>query len=283
MTPTRARWLVGPVGGAALVGLGVMPIGAAPAGDEPTGVSVCRFIEGAANAHALPVEFLTRLIWQESSFQPHAVSPAGARGVAQFMPGTAAERNLADPFDPEQAIPKAAELLSDLRARFGNLGLAAAAYNAGPNRVAAWLAGRGGLPAETQTYVLRITRFGAEDWRAGATPPPPATETSCLKLAALIRRTEPRLFAGSSLTAAWGVQLAGNFSKPLALAAFERARHSYATVVGDVQPIIVGGRVRSRGFSPFYRVRIPAASRAQATAICSRIAGLGGACIVLRG
>jgi soluble lytic murein transglycosylase-like protein len=72
------------------------------------------------------------LIWQESSFKIGVIRGAGARGVAQFMRGTAAERGLADPFDPEQAIPKVAELLHDLVSRFGNLGLAAVAYNGGP-------------------------------------------------------------------------------------------------------------------------------------------------------
>ena len=108
---------------------------------EPLDVTVCRLIEHAAGANRLPVEFLTRLIWRESSFRAGAVSPAGARGIAQFMPGTAQERGLADPFDPEQAIPKAARLLADLRRRFGNLGVAAAAYNAGPARVGDWLRG----------------------------------------------------------------------------------------------------------------------------------------------
>jgi soluble lytic murein transglycosylase-like protein len=82
----------------------------------------------------------------------------GAQGIAQFMPGTAQERGLADPFDPEQAIPAAASLLRDLSQRFGNLGLAAAAYNGGPNRVSAWLAGNGSLPAETQDYVRKDYR-----------------------------------------------------------------------------------------------------------------------------
>src|SRR5215211_8409496 len=70
--------------------------------------ALCRMIETSAKSHNLPVAFFTRLIWQESSFRTGAVSPAGAQGVAQFMPGTAAERGLVDPFDPEQAIPKAA-------------------------------------------------------------------------------------------------------------------------------------------------------------------------------
>ena len=134
---------------------------------EPLDQTVCRLIEGAARANRLPVEYLTRLIWRESSFRAGVVSPAGARGIAQFMPGTAQERGLADPFDPEQAIPKAAHLLADLRRRFGNLGIAAAAYNAGPARVADWLRGAGGLPAETRAYVRFITRSAVEAW-AGA-------------------------------------------------------------------------------------------------------------------
>jgi soluble lytic murein transglycosylase-like protein len=81
------------------------------------------------------------------------VSRAGAQGVAQFMPATARWRGLADPFDPVEAIAKSAKLLRDLRRDFGNLGLAAAAYNAGPARVRDWLAGRRGLPRETRPCV----------------------------------------------------------------------------------------------------------------------------------
>src|ERR1043165_2461543 len=130
--------------------------------------ALCRMIESAAGAHQLPVDFFTRLIWQESSFRPGVTSRAGAQGVAQFMPGTAQERKLADPFDPEQAIPKSAELLSELRARFGNLGLAAAAYNGGSARVENWLERRGGLPGETRSYVALITGRTAEDWAAAS-------------------------------------------------------------------------------------------------------------------
>src|SRR6476661_7324346 len=99
----------------------------------------CRMIEEAARAHQLPISMLTRLIWNESKFQVGAVSRAGAQGIAQFMPGTSDERGLANPFDPKQAIPKAAKFIADLSQRFGNIGLAIAAYNAGPGRVASWL------------------------------------------------------------------------------------------------------------------------------------------------
>ena len=108
---------------------------------------MCNTLTTAADANGLPLEFLTRLIWQESRFDPRAVSPAGAQGVAQFMPKTAVWRGLANPFDPIEAITKSAELLRDLimRTQFGNLGLAAAAYNAGPQRVQDWLARRRSL------------------------------------------------------------------------------------------------------------------------------------------
>ena len=115
-------------------------------------------IESAARAANLPLEFFARVIWQESRFQPDAVGPVTrsgerAQGIAQFMPGTASERRLLDPFDPVQALPKSAEFLGELRDQFGNLGLAAAAYNAGPRRVQEWLAGSGPMPAETRNYV----------------------------------------------------------------------------------------------------------------------------------
>src|ERR1700758_5849959 len=122
-------------GSSALAG----PESAATGTVEPIETSVCRLIETAARTQSLPVAFLTRLIWQESSFRANAISPAGAQGIAQFMPKTADQRGLANPFDPEEAIPKSASLLADLRRRFGNLGLAAAAYNAGPARIAKWL------------------------------------------------------------------------------------------------------------------------------------------------
>src|SRR6185437_10198162 len=130
---------------------------------------VCSLVDGAALANHVPVALLTRLIWTESRFRVRAVSPKGAQGIAQFMPATAAERGLADPFDPEHAVPHAALLVADLTRRFGNVGLAAAAYNAGADRVANWLAGSGRLPAETQAYVIAVTGIPAEDWkRVGA-------------------------------------------------------------------------------------------------------------------
>jgi hypothetical protein len=120
--------------------------------------------EDAATAHTLPVGYFLRLIRQESGFNPNSVSRAGAQGIAQFMPATAYDRGLKDPFDPAEALPKSAELLNELRDHFGNLGLAAAAYNAGPERVHRWLAGKSPLPQETIDYVRVITGHDAVDW-----------------------------------------------------------------------------------------------------------------------
>lgn len=253
---------------------------------ETVDQALCRLIEDAAQAHRVPRDFLTKLIWRESSFRTGVVSPAGAQGVAQFMPGTARERGLSDPFDPEQAIPKAAELIAKLSEQFGNLGLAAAAYNSGPARVSAWLAGRGQLPFETSHYVLTITGRPAEDWAREATDgaEPPSVEKAdperCHQIVAALRlpgHDEVR----EAPFAPWGVQLAGNFSKARALASFQRASQSYASLLKDAPPMIIGTRLRYRGSRTFYRVRAPAQTRQLAEDLCRNIRKLGGSCIVL--
>src|ERR1700731_482829 len=254
---------------------------------ESIETSVCRLIELSARTQSLPVEFLTRLIWQESSFRPNTISPAGAQGIAQFMPKTADERGLANPFDPEEAIPKSAELLADLKQRFGNLGLAAAAYNAGPARVANWLTGHGNLPTETRDYVLTLTRHPVEDWIGDAaaetiTDGAISSKLSCLQAIAAIRRSEPRSVAASALFAPWGVQLAGSFSKAAALAAYTRARSSYSTIIGKIEPMVIGGRGPRRCSPPYYQVRPPPPPRAAADEICEKIPRAGGACVALR-
>ena len=267
----------------------------------PTIGLVCDLIEEHAGRNGLPEQYFARLIWKESRFNPNAVSPVGAEGIAQFMPGTARERGLADPFDPEQAVPKAAHFLAELRKRFGNWGLAAAAYNGGPNRLAGWLAARTAgqsrfLPMETENYVLLITGTAVEDWARDAAEAtdgygrsPPArqatrdAQAACAPTLIAIRRLQPALPAISEAPfAPWGVQLAGNFSKARALAAFQRAGARHRTVIGELQPMVIGTHLRSRGTRAFYRVRLPAATRAEAAALCRRIQADRGACVVLR-
>ena len=127
---------------------------------------ICSTLETAASHHELPISFFARLIWQESRFKVDARSPVGARGIAQFMPGTAEWRGLADPLDPIESLRKSADYLRELRQQFGNLGFAAAAYNGGSGRVQKWLKGRGGMPRETRDYVRIVTGSPIEEWRA---------------------------------------------------------------------------------------------------------------------
>ena len=265
-----------------------------PAMKADTRESLCLIIESAATSHTLPLEFFARVIWQESRFQADAVGPATrsgqrAQGIAQFMPGTANERRLLDPFDPVQALPKSAEFLSELRDRFGNLGLAAAAYNAGPRRVQDWLDGTGAMPAETRNYVLAITGSAIEDWRAGAAAKPQAQPgTTCRDLMALLRRA-PNPFVAQLETRVrlaeaklWGVQLAAGFSRDRALSMYARSMKRLSSVIGDRDPSIFGSLLRSRGTRTFYQVRIGADTRETANDLCSQIRKAGQACLVLR-
>jgi hypothetical protein len=78
------------------------------------------------------------------------------------------------------------------------------------------------------------------------------------------------------------VQLAGNFSKDIALASFARARQSHVSILGEIRPMIIGTRLRTRGARAYYRVRVPAETRPAANSLCTRLRAAGGSCIVLR-
>ena len=268
--------------------------GSKPPSDADLRESVCLMIEASARAHNLPLEFFARVIWQESRFQPGVVGPRTrsgdrAQGIAQFMPRTAAERGLLDPFDPVQALPKSAEFLRELADQFGNLGLAAAAYNAGPQRVRDWLSGRRTLPAETQNYVQAITGISADEWaRSGKREPVQPPRPNCTQLMALLHRApnpfvaklEERVntVAGSP----WGVQLAAGFSRDHALSNYAMLAKRYAEVLTGRDPSLLSSVFRSRGTRPFYQVRVGADTRQAADSLCGSIRRAGGACIVLR-
>jgi len=135
--------------------------GKEPAGDRTRpglpGFVPARFapaINRAAQRWSVSATLLAAQIYTESGFNPFAVSPAGAQGIAQFMPGTARGMGLADPFDPDQAIDAQAHLMRDLLRQFGAVALALAAYNAGPAPVSTC----GCVPPfpETRGYVARI-------------------------------------------------------------------------------------------------------------------------------
>lgn len=253
--------------------------------DPPSVNEICRTLAEAAADNDLPEEFFTRLIWQESRFDPAAVSPKGAQGIAQFMPATASMRGLVNAFEPLQALRESASYLSELRTTFrGNLGLAAAAYNAGPAAVETWLAGRGYLPFETQAYVRLVTGYAAEAWIAKPTPqlessPPEPTGARCVALAkVLLESVHHRLpLSSSPAWGPWGVQLAGNWSEGSVLAAYERLRRKYPSILGDRLPLVMN----SPRAAP-YIVRVSEKSRADADALCAKLHAAGGACLVLR-
>jgi len=268
-----------------------------PPADADTREAMCLMIEAAAKSNNLPLEFFARVIWQESRFQADAIGPVTrsgqrAQGIAQFMPGTASERRLLDPFDPVQALPKSAEFLGELRNQFGNLGLAAAAYNAGPRRVQDWLAGAGSMPQETRHYVSSITGATVEEWQAagrgGQISDRAPSHTNCRELMVLLKRAPnyfvSRLEQSVQLGAAqpWGVQLAGGFNRDLAMAMYSRAMARLRGVIGDQAPTLLSTQNRNRGMRPFYQVRIGADTRPAADDLCGRIRRAGGACFVLR-
>ncbi len=111
----------------------------------------------AAVGQDLPPQLLASALRQESGFDPNAVSPKGAQGIGQFMPPTAREMGLSDPFNPQQAIPASAAYLRQNIDKFGgSVPQGVAAYNAGPGRVAQAGGDMSRLPAETQQYVQNV-------------------------------------------------------------------------------------------------------------------------------
>jgi Transglycosylase SLT domain len=253
--------------------------------------SLCLMLESAARANGLPTAFLIRVIWRESRFDPLAVGPrtrsgARAQGIAQFMATTAAERALANPFAPVQALPKAAEFLRELRDEFGNLGLAAAAYNAGPGRIRGWLDGGRTLPDETQRYVQAITGRSAGDWAKVGNVSMVTPEVDCLELVASLEQGPSRFFyeLEERITAAivWGVELVASFSRDRVLATYSRLMDKLSGLIGEHAPIIAVATLRSRGTRPMYQARIGADTRASANGICKTIQSASVACLVLR-
>ena len=246
---------------------------------------ICNLIETNAAREGLPADFFARLIWKESRFDAGAVSPAGAEGIAQFMPGTAAMRGLDDSFDIDKAIPASARYLSKLKTDYGNLGLAAAAYNAGENRVSRWLSSGGFLPIETENYVLDIMgepvdKFSDATYAGIIQPLDPKTDfrDACRRLPAL----ESAVIAMATVNLKpWGIQVAGNFRRSAAVRQWQRIKARYGTLFGDNEAAV--SRVRSPlGRAGIYAVRVGIDARVDANRICQTLRGAGGACIVVR-
>jgi hypothetical protein len=246
---------------------------------------VCTLIEAHANQNGLPKDFFARLIWKESRFDPNAVSPVGAEGIAQFMPGTAKMRGLANSFDIDQAIPASAKYLAELKTGFGNLGLAAAAYNAGETRVSRWLKSGGFLPMETESYVLDVMGEPADRFTdtgyAGTIRPLDKKANfavACRELPVIMSRTVAMARINIK---PWGVQVAGNFRRGAALSQWSSVKRRFPALLSGSDPVV--SRVRTPiGRRGIYAVRIGANTKAKADDICQKLQGAGGACIVVR-
>jgi hypothetical protein len=202
------------------------------------------------------------------------------------MPATAAERNLLDPFNPIEALPKAAEFLKELRSEFGNLGLAAAAYNAGPGRVRGWMAGTRSMPAQTRAYVEAVTGHSIDEWAAARDKETKAeSEVSCETLMATLKQPPTTFLAALQqhvVTGAiqpWGAILGAHRSRPEILDRYAALQRRFADVLAGRDPILLE---RGLGSLPRYQVRVGAESKAAANDICKKIHLAGGDCVVLR-
>lgn len=256
------------------------PASAAPAplsGDA----RVCEMIEASAKAAAIDPHFFARLIWRESLFDPAAVSPKGAQGIAQFIPSTAALRGLEDPFDAARALGASALYLADLTRAYGNIGLAAVAYNGGEARAARYKAEGGALPDETLAYVEAITGHGAGEWRLDS-PKVDLTlrgetfQAGCLALAAT--RGKAQATPAEPLRA-WGVIIATNRNRDGATRQVGRLRNRLAALEGERISYSRPKRLGSRGL---VMAQVGRDTRAEAESFCARYRAQGGDCVVLR-
>jgi Transglycosylase SLT domain len=244
----------------------------------------CEALAAAATANDLPVDFFSRLIWQESHFKPHAISRKGALGIAQFMPTTARSSGLENPFNSLEAIAKSGELLRDLRREFGNLGLAAAAYNAGSGRVHDWLGGRRPLPQETRAYVRFVTGRSVEEWTGGQTTlvEMPSVEVArCNLPATTLIESEPDASTPRPETIKpWGVEVVGAPTPAKALARYREWQSKYAAIVADREAhVVIRGIIGAIGAA---RVRVGENDQVAAKRLCAALKAAGTYCDVLR-
>jgi soluble lytic murein transglycosylase-like protein len=149
------------------------------ASELPAGTPFASEITAAAKRNGVDPALLAGLVKQESNFNPNAGSPAGAQGLTQLMPATAASLGVTNVHDPVQALDGGAKYLRQQLDRFGgDVARALAAYNAGPGAVERF----GGVPpyAETQDYVRKVQANAAEYRSAGSSPVTAAAATAAV-------------------------------------------------------------------------------------------------------
>ncbi|MGJ8625602.1 MAG: lytic transglycosylase domain-containing protein [Sulfitobacter sp.] len=246
----------------------------------------CNAIQIFAKRHKLNRDFFARLIWQESRFDPNALSHANARGIAQFIPSTAALRGLADPYNPADALDHSAQYLAEMVTRYGNEGLAAVGYNGGERRVAGFLDG-GGLADETINYVPIITGLTAQMWRD---TPPKAHDFRLSKTQDFLpacyaiaqnRRLTP-LARPDPLVKPWGVQLAFGKTKSQARATYTQRTASCRSLLSKEKPDYLNVKHRASRQKGFVMARIGRNTRKAADQLCASLRRAGCICAVYK-
>jgi hypothetical protein len=261
---------------------------AAPTSRTEFATKICIAAEQEAKANDIDPAFFARLLWRESLFDPNVVSNKGAQGIAQFMPETAKRVGLDDPFEPLSAVKASAAFLNGLRNQFGNLGLAAAAYNAGEQRVLNWQSGKGNMPLETQDYVAFITGKDVSEWKIStASFPIPAIGKGgkflddCTSLASRkIKLSEPGIAVVSAPRKPWGALIAANFNERTALSMYHRLKLRFPKLIAQRQPLVTRKKNLSRGSRRIVLVMLGEATAQDAQTTCQTLNAAGSPCVV---
>jgi hypothetical protein len=249
----------------------------------------CNAIEVFSKRHGLNEGFFARLIWQESRFDPNALSPANARGIAQFIPSTAVLRGLKDPYNPADALEHSAQYLAEMVGRYGNEGMAAIGYNGGEGRAEGFLAGKG-LATETINYVPIITGLTAEQWR-DAPPkdhdfrldPDKSFYTACSAMAQSrkltpLKRTPPPPPAIKP----WGVQVGFGSSEKQAAEKVRSQTASCRGLVSGEKLDLVYVKNRVSGRKGYFFARIGRNTRDAASKLCTDLKRQRCLCLVVQ-
>mgnify|MGYP001166591466 FL=1 len=246
---------------------------------------ICTLIAEQAETTGVPEALMARLFFSETGFDPAYTSPTGATGVAKFNAAVAGSVGLSDPTDIEIAIPAAAKRIADLKSQFGNFGLALAAYQAGEKPVRRWLDGKGYLPVSTMIFVRKMTGESPEFFRnpkAKLDVRPLETRfgfgDACRRMP-LIASGDASLEEPSDMP--WAVVVGTGNDIDAAMTFWSEVKERTGFRIGGgkvyVMPVAAG-----MGRPSHFSVRIGAETRGSAQATCSKLRGLGGACMITK-